>query len=138
MSEQHRWDWVPLESIGGLRFDEPLPEDIGTLKLEGVNHPMADSEDNVAAFEEVGGKTEIYLEDGRVDFVICRGNFWFRGKNLVGLAAEDAMTIIGGNWVLDEEDEDERRFFEDDLEVTLVDRGGSVVTFIVNGLVEED
>ena len=138
MPEHHRWKWLPLESIGGLRFDEPLPDKLGTLKFERVEDSFADIDDNIDAFEEVGGKTQVFLEDGRVGSVFCRDNFFFESQDLIGLSAEEAMAVIGGNWVLDDEDDDERVFIEDDLEITIWEEDGAIDTIVVHGPYEED
>ena len=138
MAESHRWEWVPLVSIGGLRFNEPLSEDLGTLKLQRVEDSGYDSGDNIDSFREEGGDTEIELENGRVDTVYCRANFFFKGRDLIGLSAEEVMDIVGGNWELDEEDGDGRIFNEDDLEIMIWEADGAVWSIIVSGPIEED
>ena len=138
MAESHRWEWAPLVSIGGIRFNEPLPEDLGGLKLELFDEPEMNYDDNEDVFREVGGNTQFYLENGLVELVYCYDNFYFKGRNLMGLSAEEVMEIIGGNWVRDEEEDDDRVFDEEDLEITISEEDGAVWSIVVHGPYDEE
>ena len=138
MAESHRWEWVPLVSIGGIRFNEPLPKDLGTLRLERVEDPDSDVGDNIDMFNEVDGDTSMDVEDGRVGLVYCYDNFFFKGRDLMGLGAEEVMDAIGGNWVLDEEVDEDRRFLEDDLEITISEMDGAIWSIVVHGPYDEE
>ena len=138
MSKLHLWEWVPLISVGGLRFDEPLPEDLGTLRLQRTKHRPGEIVGGLIVFEEVGGETDVYLNEDKIESVFCYDNFYFKGRDLMGLSAEKVMDAIGGAWDLDDEDEDEREFSEDNLGITIVEEGGIVATIIVHGFIEGD
>ena len=138
MAESHRWEWVPLVSIGGILFNEPLPEGLGTLKLELFSDPDLDLGDGIDLFNEVDGRSKIEVEDGRVESVYCYNNFYFKGRNLMGLSAEEVMEIIGGNWVRDEEEDDDRVFDEEDLEITISEEDGAVWSIVVHGPYDEE
>ncbi len=87
------WNWVPLISIGNIRFGElaePVIEKYRLIKLE------LDCEDaDWLTYEFPDGTARIYVCESRIESVGCFEKMFYRGRNLIGMKMEDAIGFLG-------------------------------------------
>src|SRR5262249_42023944 len=87
------WEWIPGESVGPFRFDEPASDliELYDLVRQEVDFPMAYWE----IYEIPGWESFISVEDGRVSSVGCWDSCLFEGNELLGMRFTVAREILG-------------------------------------------
>ncbi|CAN0602118.1 unnamed protein product, partial [Ectocarpus sp. 12 AP-2014] len=89
------WDWVPNERVGPIRFGAPVTDYIKSLKLRVVvtDERLGPAQEQ---YEVPDAGVSVYVEDDRIDWVMCKERLQFQGKNLIGLTESDLETLFAG------------------------------------------
>ncbi len=138
MSRDYKWEWVPGISVGGIKFGEKLPNKIKGLELIRAKYLERQDEPTISMGVKDLSST-IDIENGVVDQIDCHENFWYKGQNLLGMSVEDVMSIIGGEWTAEEDnDELSEIYHSEDFDVMVDVEDGVVDSIMVGRFVDDE
>jgi hypothetical protein len=100
---QITWDWKSKSSIGPIKLGEPATETIYKYSLPIIQE-YSDSEEDVYEFPD---ETTIRVEDGLISSISCKSNFIYRGTNLIGLSIEEIRALLGNEYIVDDDFEEQ-------------------------------
>jgi hypothetical protein len=127
------WEWIPLVSIGPLKFGEPIEPVISKFDLRKLNKPFEEADWDSYEFPDFDKR--VYTKDGNITSLGCFDNLFYKGEDLFGLTLDEVRVLLG------EEDEiGETVFFDfedDEYEKTPIEfYKYSVQIWLRDGVVE--
>lgn len=84
------WDWIPLVSIGPIKFGQD-PK----LLIQRYSLIICDADEEEIAYEFPDETTRVYVVDGKVDSVGCYDQFYYKGNIMVGMHLSEVLNILG-------------------------------------------
>ena len=129
------WQWEPLISIGYIRFNEPIIPLIRKYKLQRkVEYEPPDWQ----VYEFPEDETLVNVEKSRVLSVSCYNNFFYKGKNLLGISLKEINDILGKEYEIDESIETQTLVIYDSMSLQLWFENGVTVSAMCYGFIEEN
>lgn len=134
-------EWKPLVGLGVLEFGKPIADYMhspGLVPMPELSDPATGGD----AYALRGSDTRVYVEDGRIAQVACYDSCVYKGRNLIGMAIDGAITLVGANATKDPDtveidDAPEEIFYIDDAGAQLFVRDGTVVAIYCGPRVED-
>jgi hypothetical protein len=87
------WEWIPLVSIGSLKFGEPIEPVISKFDLRKLDKPFEEADWN--SYEFLGCDKRVYAEDGNITSFGCFDNLYYKGRDLLGLTLNEIRVLFG-------------------------------------------
>ncbi|TVM18798.1 hypothetical protein DPQ33_04835 [Oceanidesulfovibrio indonesiensis] len=94
-------EWIPMERIGLLYFDKPLPNDLEGFEFR-KDHEASDPSDDWDCFKLYDPTEEcmyeeltVTVEDNKTIVVSCDKFLYYKGTNIIGLPIHEALQTLG-------------------------------------------
>jgi hypothetical protein len=138
-----KWIWLPLVSVGSIKFGELADPVIEKFKLCKLEKPFEEADWDSYEFPDC--ETQIYTENSNITSVGCFDNIYYGDENLFGLTLDEIRKCIGQESEIGETiffdfvgNEFEKTPIEfDDLSLQLWFRDGVVESAMVSGSYDE-
>jgi hypothetical protein len=86
-------EWIPMISIGTLKFGEFVEPVISKFDLHKLDKPFDGADWD--SYEFPNCDKRVYAEDGKITRIGCFDDLYYKGENLFGLTLDEIRVLLG-------------------------------------------
>ncbi len=133
--------WIPLKCVGPFNFGDQIDEYRNNFFLKLIPEEYNEKVD-WDVYGITNDEIRIYVENGKIEAVSCEADWFYNGKNMIGMRIKDVLNLLRMEPDTVETEElvegPQEVYDFGDLGLQLWVKNGVVVTAICSGLCDEE